>query len=217
MTDPNIDPSLSDHSAGSGVRWLIAGHPSSSPARVAALFAGNVASCEIAGADSEPSSLLVNVDACALVINAKTGVSQEMIIFWNYLAERQFPRLVIVNGLELSEIDFDDIAMIANRVLEQVVTPFLVLHDDLGEPIGLISLDDLHVHDYSQKSFDRYPADQELKELITDFREEYLDQTNGLDDSSLQSGLVVPALPLIESRGIGIAEIQRYLDLVTRL
>jgi hypothetical protein len=98
-----------------------------------------------------------------------------------------------------------------------VVTPFLVLHDDVGEPIGLISLDSTDVHDYSTKTEHIYPADEELKGLIAEFRSEYQEQTEGLDDDAFGAGLVVPALPLVESRGIGISELTRYFKKATRL
>jgi hypothetical protein len=139
-----------------------------------------------------------------------------MIDFWQYLAERQFPRLIIVNGLELSETDFDDIVLIANRVLEQTITPYLVLHDELGEPSGLISLINLEVIDYSASIPMKYAADSELISLVSEFQSEYLEQVEELQDSGFESGLLVPAIPLVLSRGIGVSEIQNYLDRVNR-
>lgn len=217
MVEPNIDEARSSQFAAGEARWLIAGHPSASPHRISALFQGNFQSYEVEGANPNFDDVLEDIDACALVINAKTGVSSSMIDFWGHVSERQFPRLMIVCGLEFSEIDFDDIVLIANRVLEQVVTPFLVLHDDVGEPIGLISLDSTDVHDYSTKTEHIYPADEELKGLIAEFRSEYQEQTEGLDDDAFGAGLVVPALPLVESRGIGISELTRYFKKATRL
>jgi hypothetical protein len=140
-----------------------------------------------------------------------------MIEFWTHISERQFPRLLIVNGLELSDIDFDDIVMIANRVLEPVVTPYLVLHDEIGEPIGLISLVTNQVHDYSAMTIKEYPADDELLNLITDFRTEYLEQIEGLDEDSFRAGLLVPAIPLVQSRGIGRSELNYYFEQITKL
>jgi hypothetical protein len=140
-----------------------------------------------------------------------------MIEFWNHISERQFPRLLIVNGLELSDIDFDDIVMIANRVLEPVVTPYLVLHDEIGEPIGLISLVTNQVHDYSAMTIKEYPADDELLNLITDFRTEYLEQIEGLDEDSFRAGLLVPAIPLVQFRGIGRSELNYYFEQITKL
>jgi translation elongation factor EF-G len=108
---------------------------------------GDVEVLAISSAEDIPNEFDA-LDAFALIVNAKTGVSPAMIDLWAHIAERQIPRLVIVNGLELSEIDFDDIVLILNRVLENVITPYLVLHDELGEPTGLISLADGIIHDY---------------------------------------------------------------------
>jgi len=217
VAGPNIDAMQSREIPTSEARWLIAGHPSANPDDVAALFQGNYQSYEITTTDHQLEHVLIGIDACALVVNAKTGVSPAMIEFWNHISERQFPRLLIVNGLELSEIDFDDIVMIANRVLEPVVTPFLVLHDELGEPIGLISLATNQVHDYSAMTIKEYPADDELLNLITDFRTEYLEQIEGLDEDSFRAGLLVPAIPLVQFRGIGRSELNYYFEQITKL
>ena len=155
-------------------------------------------------------------DLFILVISAKTGVSSEMTSTWNYVAERQVPRIVIVNGLEMSEIDFDDIVLIANRVLEPVITPYLVLHDEVGEPVGLISLTDNKVRDYSTEEVNIYDADDELQSLVTDFQKELEESTIEFDSDAFQAGLIVPALPLVSSRQIGVAEFQSYLTLVTK-
>ena len=135
---------------------------------------------------------------------------------WNYIAERQVPRIVIVNGLEMNEIDFDDIVLIANRVLEPVITPYLVLHDEVGEPVGLISLTDYKVRDYSTKEVNIYDADDELQSLVTDFKKELEESTIEFDIDAFQAGLIVPALPLVSSRQIGVEEFRSYLTLVTK-
>lgn len=197
-------------------RWLFAGHSSSTPQQVAATFNNVTMTWEISEEAQLDFELFSDVDGVALVINAKTGVSKAMIEFWQYFAERQFPRLIIVNGLELSEIDFDDIVLIANRVLEQTITPFLVLHDELGEPIGLISLANLHVFDHSTNVPTEYAADSELKALVSEFQVEYLDQLEEFEETGFESGLLVPALPLVQNRGIGVREIQQYLDRIHR-
>lgn len=197
-------------------RWMLAGHPTSQPDVVAdELKLGDVVVLSII----ETADLPVNfedLDAFALVVNAKTGISSEMIELWSRVAERQVPRIVIVNGLELSEIDFDDIVLIVNRVLENVITPYLVLHDELGEPTGLISLSDSIVHDYSSVTYSEYTADEELISLIKDFMEELDSATTEFDDSAYSQGLLVPAIPLIASKKIGKAEIMKFAELLTR-
>jgi len=155
-------------------------------------------------------------DLFVLVISAKTGVSAEMTSTWNIASEKQVPRIVIVNGLEMNETDFDDIVLIANRVLESAITPYLVLHDEIGEPVGLISLSDNQVRDYSSGVVTIYPADSELQSLVAEFKEELEESTIEFDSSAFQAGLIVPALPFVASRDIGVAEFQAYLELVTK-
>lgn len=197
-------------------RWLVAGHPSSQPEVVVdQLHLGEVTVLSISNVDDLPEDFR-ELDAFALIVNANTGVSSEMIELWTRVAERQIPRIVIVNGLELSEIDFDDIVLIVNRVLENVITPYLVLHDELGEPTGLISLSDSIVHDYSSASSMEYPADEELISLINEFKEELEIATTEFDDSAYSQGLLVPAIPLIASKKIGIREITKFAELLTR-
>ena len=54
-----------------------------------------------------------------------------------------------MNELEGSDSDFDDAVMLANRVFDQLVTPYLVLHNDAGDPTALIDLQSLEIIDYS--------------------------------------------------------------------
>ena len=207
MSEPNNAPSP---------RVLLAGHSSSHPEEVAQAL--HITKSRIVELDQKVdiSGDVSQADLFILVISAKTGVSSEMTSTWNYVAERQVPRIVIVNGLEMSEIDFDDIVLIANRVLEPVITPYLVLHDEVGEPVGLISLTDNKVRDYSTKEVIIYDADDELQSLVTDFQKELEESTIEFDSDAFQAGLIVPALPLVSSRQIGVAEFQSYLTLVTK-
>jgi hypothetical protein len=176
-------------------RWIIAGHPSSQPEIVANdLNLGTSQVIAVTSSSQIPKDF-ENLDACALLVNAKSGVSPAMIELWSNISERQIPRMIIVNGLEFSEIDFDDIVLIANRVLENVITPFLVLHDELGEPTGLISLTDGIVHDYSNGQLTTYEADEELKSLVKEFRDELNLATTEFDETAYSQGLIVPAIP----------------------
>lgn len=213
MLSPNIEVQQNQNSA---AKWLFAGHPSSNIAQLAGMFSGNISSCELSDNQGDFSSMLQGVDAVALLINAKTGVSKRMIDFWQYVSERQFPRLVIVTGLEMSEADFDDIVLIANRVLEQTITPYLVLHDELGEPNGLIELTTLQVHDYSTAQLKTYPADEELMGLVEEFKSEHEALVEEFGDSGFAEGLLVPAIPLGINRDYGRKEIQSYLSAITK-
>ena len=197
-------------------RIVLVGHPSSHPRAVAEkLQLSSAQVVELAGPvdiDTEISQS----DLFVLVISAKTGVSAEMTSTWNIASEKQVPRIVIVNGLEMNETDFDDIVLIANRILESVITPYLVLHDEVGEPVGLISLSDNQVRDYSSGVVNIYPADSELQSLVAEFKEELEESTIEFDSSAFQAGLIVPALPFVASRNIGVAEFQAYLELLTK-
>jgi len=197
-------------------RWILAGHSSSQPRELL-----DDLELSQAGVIVEESSEFAEIDfnACdafMLVINAKTGVSGAMIELWNRVSDRQIPRMILVNGLELSEIDFDDIVLIINRVLENVVTPYLVLHDEVGEPSGLISIADGLVHDYSGTEEINYKADDELLNLVTEFREELMLALSEMDESAYQQGIVVPALPYIRAKKIGLREIQNFARVLTK-
>lgn len=209
MLGPNIEgvsPQLPT------AHWLFAGHASASPEKVTKRFTGRLSAVDLSDDETDFSTILSGIDAAALVVSAKTGISKGMIAFWEYISERQFPRMVIVNGLEMSETDFDDIVMIANRVLEEVATPFLVLHDELGEPSGLIELSSLTVYDYSGNLLTQYPADEELVSLVAEFKAEVEEKFIEFGDSGFSEGLLVPALPLGEQRNFGVNEIQNYLN-----
>ena len=197
-------------------RWILAGHSSSQPRELLDDFELSQAEV-IVEESSEFAEIDFNAcDAFMLVINAKTGVSGAMIELWNRVSDRQIPRMILVNGLELSEIDFDDIVLIINRVLENVVTPYLVLHDEVGEPSGLISIADGLVHDYSGTEEINYKADDELLNLVTDFREELMLALSEMDESAYQQGIVVPALPYIRAKKIGLREIQNFARILTK-
>jgi hypothetical protein len=180
MDKPNISPEKS-----SAMQILLAADASAEPEALAPLLSSDIkvviidpkeTSVETAQKISEGAS------AIALLVSAKSGISKGMIDLWNYAMDRQFPRMVIVNKLSMSETDFDDIVLIVNRVLEQGVTPYLVLHDEVGEPTGLISLESKEVHDYSATTPNRYMQISyqllNLTLLLTDFWFQYFRSWN---------------------------------------
>lgn len=213
MTATNTEHQMPPNTA----HWLFAGHTSAKSSELAQVFnseyPGLVSSCDLKDDESNFSDVLRGSNAIALIINAQSGVSKSMIDFWSFVSERQYPRMIMVMGLELSESDFDDIVMIANRVLEQVTTPFLVLHDEMGEPSGLISLADLTVYDYSQRPMQHYPADMELQSLVSEFKGEYDTQMQEFENDGFISGLEVPAIPIVVGKGIGVEQVKKYLEL----
>ena len=187
----------------SAKRIHIYGHVSAQPQAIANLFGAEVS--DIAVAES---------DLAIFVINPAAGIDQPTIDLWQSLSDFQLPRLVIVNELEGSDSDFEDAIMLGNRVFDQLATPFLVLHGDKGEPIALISLENLEIRDYTTSPPSVRASDIEHQELVTDFRAEYLSEIENAGEGAFAAGLLFPAIPIVISNGLGIDVVKSYLDLL---
>ena len=194
---------MSSPSANTVKRIHVYGHASASPQSVASAFGATVS--ESPEADS---------DLAIFAINPAAGIDQQAIDNWAALDDFQIPRLVVVNGLEGQELDFDDAVMVANRVFTQLVTPYLVLHGDDGEPTALIRLQDLQIIDYSKNPPALGPSDPEHEELVREFREEYLEQMSEMDEGAFAAGILFPAIPINLLKGIGVDVAQGYIDLL---
>jgi len=194
---------MSSPSAGAVKRIHVYGHASASPQAVASAFSGTVA--------NSPES---ESDLAIFAINPAAGIDQETIENWAALDDFQIPRLVVVNGLDGQELDFEDAVMVANRVFTQLVTPYLVLHDDGGEPTALIRLQDLQIIDYSQTPAHIRASDPEHEELVREFREEYFELTSEMDEGAFAAGILFPAIPINLIKGIGIDVVRGYVDLL---
>jgi len=194
---------MSSPSADAVKRIHVYGHASASPQAVASAFSGTVA--------NSPES---ESDLAIFAINPAAGIDQETIENWAALDDFQIPRLVVVNGLDGQELDFEDAVMVANRVFAQLVTPYLVLHDDGGEPTALISLQDLQIIDYSQTPAHIRASDPEHEELVREFREEYFELTSEMDEGAFAAGILFPAIPINLINGIGIDVVRGYIDLL---
>jgi hypothetical protein len=149
-------------------------------------------------------------------INPAAGIDQETIDLWSALTDFQLPRLIVVNELEGSDSDFDDAVLLANRVFDPLVTPFLVLHDDAGNPSALIDLETLEIIDYSQTPTSRRDSDPEHKELVADFRSEYLEAVEDAGESAFEAGLLFPAIPVVISKGIGVDIVNAFIARAVR-
>lgn len=176
------------------------GHASAEPELVAQTF-GAIYTQEV-HSDS---------DLAIFAINPSAGVDQETIALWAELDEFQIPRLVVVTHLEKQEADFDDAVMIANRVFSPMATPFLVLHDETGLPIALISLEDLTIIDYSTTPPATHMSEPEHQTLVQEFRDEYLELVQSSGDQAFPAGLLFPAIPLWIEKGIGVDIVNRYI------
>lgn len=181
-------------------RIHVYGHVSGAPQAVASEFGGSISS------SPEHDS-----DLAIFVINPAAGIDAQTIELWAALDEIQIPRLVLVNGLDGQELDFEDAIMVANRVFDQLVTPYLVLHHDDGSPAALIHLQDLHIIDYSTTPASIRPCDPEHEELVKEFREEFLEQMQEMDDGAFAAGILFPAIPINLTNGIGIDIVHDYI------
>jgi translation elongation factor EF-G len=182
------------------LRIHVYGHLSADPAKVATVF--NAQFSQVAVAES---------DLAIFAIDPSAGIDQATIDLWQSLDEFQVPRLVVVTHLEKLEADFDDAVMIATRVFDQMITPYLVLHDDAGLPAALISLSDLQIIDYSGNSKTVRSSDEEHQTLVQEFRDEYLELLADSGENAFEAGLLFPAIPLWIERGIGVDIVKGFI------
>jgi hypothetical protein len=194
---------MSSPSANAVKRIHVYGHASASPQTVANTFG---ASCT-EGPEGES-------DLAIFAINPSAGIDQQTIENWAALDDFQIPRMVVVNGLEGQELDFEDAVMVANRVFDQLVTPYLVLHDDNGEAAALIRLQDLQIIDYTKNPPLLRASDPEHEELVREFRDEYFELTSEMDEGAFAAGILFPAIPINLIKGIGVDVVQSYIDLL---
>jgi translation elongation factor EF-G len=179
----------------------IYGHISAQPEQIAQLFRAQVSH------EVDPAC-----DVAIFAINPSAGIDNETIEIWRGFDELQTPRLVVVTVLDGMELDFDDAVMVANRVFDQTVTPHLVLHGESGSPIGTISLADYSTTDYSTNPPTHGDADVELRELVSDFRDEYLEHIEEMEDGAFAAGILFPAIPLNLNNKLGVKLVEDYLS-----
>jgi translation elongation factor EF-G len=182
------------------LRIHVYGHISADPVQVASTFSAQFSQIAL------PES-----DLAIFAIDPSAGIDQETIDLWQALDEFQVPRLVVVTHLEKLEADFDDAVMIASRVFDQVITPYLVLHDEAGLPAALISLSDLQIIDYSTTPTTVKSSEEEHQTLVQEFRDEYLELLADSGENAFSAGLLFPAIPLWIERGIGVDIVQSFI------
>ena len=176
------------------------GHASAEPGQIAEIFGATLA-----------HQVHSESDLAIFAVDPSAGVDQVTIDQWSQLDEFQIPRLLVVTHLEKLEADFDDAVMIANRVFAPMATPFLVLHDEEGLPIALISLQDLSMIDYSTKPPAVRACEPEHETLVQEFRDEYLELIQASGDDAFAAGLLFPAIPLWIEKGIGVDIVNSYI------
>ena len=189
----------------SRVRIHIYGHESADPQEVARYFGATFT--DVIESESE---------LAIFVVDPAAGISPESISLWQGLDDFQIPRMVVVTHLENQVADFDDAVMLASRVFDQIVTPYLVLHDDAGFPCALISLETLEITDYSHEEHEVTMSTEEHQILVSEFRQEYVEQIASSGENAFAAGLLFPAVPLWIDRELGVNIIRQYIDQIEK-
>ncbi|CAB4648030.1 unannotated protein [freshwater metagenome] len=188
------------------VRIALYGHVSATPAALAKALADR--GIDVAAAADEPAQ----IDCAIFAINPSAGIDPETIALWESFNDYLTPRIMVALALPGADLDFDDAVLLANRVFDQMVTPYLVLHGDDGTPAALISLDDLSVRNYIQGIAVISESDPEHRELVADFQSEYHEIVEASGEDAFAAGLLFPAIPVNIDNGIGLDVLKDYLD-----
>lgn len=165
----------------------------------------------LAEIDKLPTS---DAEVVVILSSTKNGVDQEILSNWQTFREGYVPVIIVVLDFDEGEVDFEDMSTILGKMLEPVVTPYLVLHADNGKAVGLINLESLQVTDYSTNSGLERESDPEHKELVKEFAEELTDALIEGGWEQFVQGLIIPAIPLKLENSLGVEEIKRFLNLI---
>jgi hypothetical protein len=157
---------------------------------------------------------LITADVVLVVASAKNGIDSKVLSNWPTFRELYIPTIVLVIDFEDGDVDFEDMSAIVGKMLEPVLTPYLVLHADDGQPTALINLEDQMITDYSSGKITQIPSDSEHRELILEFKEELASALSEGGWEQFVQGLVIPAIPFIIRNKLGLAEVKRFLDLI---
>lgn len=153
-----------------------------------------------------------DIDCAIFAVNPSAGIDSETIANWEKFNDYLTPRIFVALALPGTELDFDDAVLLGNRVLNQLVTPFLVLHADDGSPAALISLVDLTIRNYVDGVAVISDSESEHRELVADFQREYNELLSQVGDGAFSAGLLFPAIPINLDNGIGLDVLISYLD-----
>jgi len=168
---------------------------------------------ELASALGVTNSPLESSEAALFLVSAKDGIVRADSDIWLLARELYIPSIVVITDLSAeNDTDFEDMSAIAGRILDPVVTPYLVLHEDDATPIALIDLITQKILDYSHGSLEIRESDIEHREVIEEFRQEYLEALEAAGEEAFENALLYPALPWIAGSRLGLAEIALYLN-----
>jgi hypothetical protein len=157
---------------------------------------------------------LITADVVLVVASAKNGIDSKVLSNWPTFRELYIPTIVLVIDFEDGDVDFEDMSAIVGKMLEPVLTPYLVLHADDGQPTALINLEDQMITDYSSGKITHIPSESEHRELILEFKEELASALSEGGWEQFVQGLVIPAIPFIIRNKLGVAQVKRFLDLI---
>lgn len=177
--------------------------------RVAIVGSGSENLSKFLGLSPAPLS---ESDCVIFIVDALTGVGESDQSEWSLARELYIPSIVAITNISESEIDFDDMSAIAGRLLDPVITPYLVLHAEDGSPTALIDLETLKLIDYSNSTREVKESDPEHKVLVFEFRKEYLEALEEFGNDSFSGALTFPAIPVIPQIQLGKFEILDYLS-----
>ncbi len=187
------------------VRIALYGHVSATPAALAKALADR--GVDVTAQTEDPAA----IDCAIFAINPSAGIDPDTIALWESFNDYLTPRIMVALALPGADLDFDDAVLLANRVFDQMVTPYLVLHGDDGTPAALISLDDLSVRNYIQGIAVISQSEPEHRELVADFQSEYLEIVEASGEDAFAAGLLFPAIPINIDNGIGLDVLSEYL------
>lgn len=182
--------------------WRLYGHPSAATTALSKALGAQI-STEVNG----------EISAAIFAINASTGIDQKTVELWHQFDDYLTPRILVITGFNEGLQDFDDAVLLAKRLLDDVATPFLVLHDDDGTPCALIDLATLRINNYRSNQITN--ADPEHINLVSDFRSEYIEQLEAAGEDGFASGIFFPAIPVLlddPEFELGIDIVKRYLN-----
>lgn len=182
--------------------WRLYGHPSAATTALSKALSASVS-----------KEVEAEITAAIFVINVSSGLDQNTIDLWHAYDELLMPRILVVTGFDEGLQDFDDAVMLAKRLLDDVATPYLVLHDDDGSPCALIDLESMKINNY--RTGELVDADPEHFELVSEFREEYLTQLDAAGPDGFASGIFFPAIPVLINNKefeLGVDIVKKYLN-----
>ncbi len=185
-----------------GNHWRLYGHPSAATTALSQALSASVS-----------KEVEAEITAAIFVINASSGLDQNTIELWHAYDELLMPRILVVTGFDEGLQDFDDAVMLAKRLLDDVATPYLVLHDDDGSPCALIDLETMRINNYRTGQI--IDAEPEHFELVSEFREEFLAQLEAAGPDGFSSGIFFPAIPVLISNPefeLGVDIVKKYLN-----